>query len=227
MVESYLRQSPLAHLGLDARVVAEPGEARLWLTERRYLTKINVRGQAIEKEVKKATGLDLPLTPNTTSQGNGLTGLWLGPDEWLIVGPPGAERALVEALDGAARAVIDVSEGRTVIRLAGPMARDVLAMGCPLDLHPSVFTAGQCAQSHLARTTIILDQVDNAPVYDVYVERSQADYLWTWFERAGEAYGVAIVAEPPVAASWRRPAKRKAAKKKDEPESGDAVADQT
>ena len=213
MVESYLRQSPLAHLGLDAKVVAEPGDASLWLTERRYLSKINVRGQAIEKEIKKAIGLDLPLTPNMTSQGNGLTGLWLGPDEWLVVGPPGAEKALVEALDGAARGVIDVSEGRTVIRLAGPMARDVLAMGCPLDLHSSVFTAGQCAQSHLARTTIILDQVDNAPVYDVYVERSQADYLWTWFERAGAPYGVAVVAEPAMAASWRRPAKRKAAKK--------------
>jgi sarcosine oxidase subunit gamma len=212
VVETYLRQSPLAHRALDARVVDDMGDAGLALAERSFLSKFNVRGQGIGKKVKKAIGVDLPETPNTTAEGNGLTALWLGPDEWLIVGPPGAERALGDALAGAAPAVTDVSEGRTVIRLSGPMARDVMAMGCPLDLDDSVFKTGQCAQSHMARTTIIVHQVAEGPAYDVYVERSQADYLWTWLEHAGGPYGVAVRAAPPTPSSWRRPPKAKKSK---------------
>ena len=211
MVESYLRQSPLASRALDAHVADDVAGARLQIVERRFLSKINVRGQDIENNVKNSTGVSLPSTPNTTASGNNLTVLWLGPDEWLIVGPVGTEQALTDALEGAAPAVIDVSEGRTVIRLAGSMARDVLAMGCPLDLHPSVFAAGQCAQSHIARTTVILHQVDDDPTYDIYVERSQADYLWTWLAQAGAPYGVAVVAEPKGPSSWRRPPKPKVA----------------
>lgn len=216
MAESYLRQSPLAHRALDARIVEDIGDAGLAIAERRFLSKINVRGQGIGKKLKSAIGVVLPEVPNSTADGNGLTALWLGPDEWLIVGPPGAEQALAEALVGAAAAVTDVSEGRTVIRLSGPVAREVLAMGCPLDLHERVCSAGQCAQSHLARTTILLHQVADGPVYDIYVERSQADYLWAWLERAGAPYGVAVVPEPPTASSWRRPPKAKKPKDGDE-----------
>ena len=37
---------------------------------------------------------------------------------------------------------------KLVLHLSGAPVREVLAQGCPLDLHPSVFGAGQCAQSH-------------------------------------------------------------------------------
>ena len=212
MVETYLRQSPLAQRALDARIVDEAGDAGLLIVERRFLSKFNVRGQDIVKNVKNSVGVELPDTPNTTAQGNGLTALWLGPDEWLIVGPPGAEKALANTLAGTAPAVIDVSEGRTVVRISGAMARDVLAMGCPLDLDGHVFVPGRCAQSHMARTTIILHQVADDPVYDIYVERSQADYLWSWLEYAGGPYGVAVMADPDTSSSWRRPAKSKKSK---------------
>jgi len=215
VAESYLRQSPLAHRALDARVVQEIGDAGLAMTERRFLSKINIRGQAIGEKVKSNASVVLPETPNTTAEGNGLTALWLGPDEWLVVGPPGAEQALAEVLAGAAAAATDVSEGRTVIRIWGPMARDVMAMGCPLDLHERSFQTGQCAQSHMARTTILLHQVADGPVYDIYVERSQADYLWSWLEHAAAPYGVAVLPEPPTASTWRRPPKARRAKEAD------------
>jgi sarcosine oxidase subunit gamma len=88
-------------------------------------------------------------------------------------------------------------------------------MGCPLDLHERVFRTGQCAQSHLARTSIIVHQVADGPDYDLYVERSQAEYLWSWLEQAGAPYGVAVVAEPATPSSWRRPPKPRAAKDAD------------
>jgi sarcosine oxidase subunit gamma len=100
---------------------------------------------------------------------------------------------LRQALAGRHVAVTDVSEARTVIAVAGPRARDLMAKGTPLDLHPRVFGPGACAQSVFAKAGAIIDQVDDAPTYEVYVLNSFADYLWSWLERAGEEYGIAAV----------------------------------
>ena len=212
MVETYLRQSPLAQRALEARSGADTSGAGLVLAERPYLAKINLRGKAASAAVKAAVGVELPAEPNMVAEGNNIAVLWLGPAEWLLIGPVGAEKAIADALEeglaGASVGIVDVTEGRTTIRVAGPMARDVLSMGCPLDLHPRVFGAGRCAQSFIVRSTVILHQVDDAPVYDVFVERSQSDYLFQWFETSGAPYGVAIAAETPTG-SWRRPARRK------------------
>ena len=204
MPESYQRQGVLDHLHLDARIVDrpgdDPGDAGVVLCERRFRAKINLRGKPAKKFLEAAAaalGLELPKTPNTTASGGALTALWLGPDEWLVVGPPDREGDIAEglraALAGRHCAVTDVTEGRAVIGLAGGHARDVLMKGCPLDLHPREFKPGDCAQSTLAKATVILHQTSDAPAYDIYVERSFADYLWSWLEDAALEYGLAVV----------------------------------
>jgi sarcosine oxidase subunit gamma len=212
VVESYLRQSPLDHLSLDARAVADPGDAGVVASERRFLSKVNLRGDAADPAfaaaAKKALGFAPPANPNTVDGKRDRYALWLGPDEWLVVGAPGTEGRLVaglrSALEGVVSAVTDVSEGRTVIRLTGHRARDVIAKGCPIDFHPRAFGPGRCAQSRYARALVILHQLDDAPTFDVYVERSFADYLWRMIEDASLEYGFAVVAEPVMAALKRR-----------------------
>ncbi|MDE0241827.1 MAG: sarcosine oxidase subunit gamma [bacterium] len=210
MAEHWQRQSPLTHLGLSAHDKNETSAASLVMAELRFLAKVTLRGRIPGESVRTALGVSLPGEPNTVMTGNNLSALWLGPDEWLIVGPPDAERAmtgqLAKALPGTA--VVDVTEGRTTIRTRGPMVLDILAMGCPLDLHPRAFGPGRCAQSTLGRSPIILHQVDGAPLFDIHVERSQADYLWTWLETAGRPYGVAVEG-PPAPPPGRRPAPRR------------------
>ena len=98
--------------------------------------------------------------------------------------------ALRQALQGQHAAVTDTSHGRTVIAVAGPQARETLLKGCSLDLHPRVFKAGACAQTTLARASVILHCT--GPSYDIYVHRSFAEYLWTWIEDAGAEYGVKV-----------------------------------
>ena len=56
--------------------------------------------------------------------------------------------APVLGLAGADAAAVDVGSGYTVLEISGAQAREALARGCPLDLHPRVFKTGQCAQSH-------------------------------------------------------------------------------
>jgi sarcosine oxidase subunit gamma len=207
VVEVYLRQSPLDHLSLDARAIADPADAGVIAGERRFTAKANLRGDAGEaafaKAAKAALKFFLPREPNTVDGKRERYALWLGPDEWLVVDAPGAEAKLAadlrKAVEGLHAAVTDVTDGRTVIRLHGAHAADVLAKGCGLDLHPRAFKPARCAQTRLAKANVILHKIDEAPTFDVYVERSFADYLWRWIEDAGQEYRFAIVAEPVMA----------------------------
>lgn len=209
MAERYLRQSPLAHLGLDGRAQATRGAAGVALAERPFPAIVNLRGaradQGFFDAFQAAAGYALPVEANTVAGSDKTTALWLGPDEWWIVGSgpepetgPRIAETLREALAGQVSAVTDVSHSRTRIRIAGPRAREVLQKGCPLDLHPREFGAGRCTQSHVSKTTVVLHRVADAtaadgPAFDIYVLRSFADYLWRWLEDAAREYGVAVV----------------------------------
>lgn len=202
MVEPYLRQTPLTHLGLPARAAAVVERAGVTLAERPHRCQVNLRGApgdaAFLAAVRETTGLDLPLTPNTAVAAGDLAALWLGPDEWLLVAPGGREAELVDGLRRALAsqhaAVTDVSEARTVIAVAGPRARELLAKGTSIDLHPREFGPGRCVQTGLAAANVILRQLDETPGYEIHVLNSFADYLWRWLEAGARDYGVAVAA---------------------------------
>ena len=193
MVEAPPRQSPLAHLGLDRRTAAA---TPVWIAEDPFRVQINLRGDAgkdaFRQAVATALDLALPQVPNTTATAGGRTILWLGPDEWLVVAPPNDDgelpRTLRQALVGVAAAVTDISEARTVIIVSGPRARDVLAKGCALELHPQEFAPGSCAQSTIETLDVILHQTDEVPTYELFVHRSFAEHLWLWLEDAALEY---------------------------------------
>ena len=44
------------------------------------------------------------------------------------------------------------------------------------------------AQSRFARCHVLLHQTDDAPAYDLYVQRSFARYLWSWLEDAATEF---------------------------------------
>ncbi len=101
----------------------------------------------------------------------------------------GAEEAgalcgeLEAALAGQHAAINDISGGQAAFRLRGPEARTMLSKGCTLDLHPQEFAPGQCARTGLARATVLLACIDEAPTFTLIVGRSLADYLCRWLAR--------------------------------------------
>jgi len=134
-------------------------------------------------------GLPLPLVPNRVAAMGPVRVLWLGPDEWLVV----AEGEALDLLPRLERAVArrraalsDLSSSRVILQIAGNRARELLAAGCGLDLHPRAFVVGQCAQTLLARVPVILDQLGDAPHYRVFVRRSYAGWLIDWLTDAVE-----------------------------------------
>ena len=115
-----------------------------------------------------------PVEPNTTVEAGGKVVLWLGPDEWLVLGATEADYP-----DEAA--AVDVSANRVAFELVGDDARDVLAQGCSLDLDR--LEPGRCAQTLLARTQVILYRPDEA-TFRILVRPSLAAYLRAWLEDA-------------------------------------------
>jgi sarcosine oxidase subunit gamma len=84
--------------------------------------------------------------------------------------------------------VVDQSHGRAVLRLAGRRARDVLAKGCRLDLHPRAFRPGRCAQTVIAQVAVLLHQGDERPTYDLYVFAGYAVDFLGWLTSSAVAF---------------------------------------
>ena len=187
------RRSPLG-----AVETAQPLPHEGQLFERPFLTHVNLRLNPVDSEalaaIQQMLGLRLPLTPNTTAASQELLAAWLGPDEWLLLAerhqPDSLVNDLQAALTGHFASVVDTSAGQTVIRLSGPSALDVLARGCALDLHPSVFPPGACAQTILARAQVLLIAVDDTPTLDIIVRRSFAPYVAAWLEDSAREFGL-------------------------------------
>lgn len=143
-------------------------------------------------------GVALPI-PNTWVRGETTTVIWLGPDEWLVTSPFTTPEALDAGLRAAVGshggAVVDVSAQRTTLRLRGEHARDVLATGCSLDLHPSAFPAGSAAQTTVGLAGVVLLALDagatdrGATDFRLVVRSSFARYLATWLLDAAVEYG--------------------------------------
>lgn len=158
------------------------------LAEEPITGQINLRVDPADAEtlaaIARVLGHALPMEANRTSSAGEGRALWLGPGEWLAVMPfmrvQPALIALAGALEGRHAAVTDLSANRTLLRLSGPKARAVLEKGCGLDLHPRMFGAGRCAQTDVARTQVILEQLDEQPSYRLHVRRSFAAYLAAW-----------------------------------------------
>ncbi|MFF6808187.1 sarcosine oxidase subunit gamma family protein [Streptomyces sp. NPDC012616] len=189
-------RSPLAGAADRLAAVTRASGGTIRLAELPFLTQLDVRldakGAAADA-VGLALGLTLPLEPDTVVRAGESTALWLGPDEWLLVGPPGGARELERRIREAAGeepvSVTDVSAQRTTVLVAGAGARDLLAHGCSLDLHPRAFGSGRCAQTTLGRTQVVLvAREEPSAGFWVLVRSSFAGYLTDWLLDAATEY---------------------------------------
>lgn len=159
-------RSPLAGRSADL--------ARIDARELAFLSQLDIR-----VDPASAATLGFPTEPNTARTSGDRDVLWLGPDEWLIVGAPGGAGAIRDELEaslaGLHSSVVDVSANRAVIELAGPSRHDLLSSACPIDLHPRSWSDGRCAQSVFGAAQVLLHEREGAT--RVFVRPSFADYV--------------------------------------------------
>lgn len=99
------------------------------------------------------------------------------------------EKQLTAAL-GSSASVFNQTSGRSVFRLSGPNARDILAKGVLLDLHPEAFGPESACSTSVAHMAVTFWQIDDIPTYEFSVFTSFAESLWEWIVNSGREFGL-------------------------------------
>jgi sarcosine oxidase subunit gamma len=126
--------------------------------------------------------------------------LWLGPDEYLLLGginglevageeSQAAAGALELALRDKPHALVDISHRQFALEVSGAHAATILNGGCPLDLDLSEFPIGMCTRTVFAKADIVLWRT-REDAFHVEVWRSFGGYVsGLLYEIAMEFYG--------------------------------------
>lgn len=139
-----------------------------------------LRGSEAVAAASAAFGVAIPTTPLRAAAGAGRAALWLGPDEWLLLGPAAEVEAIAAtlgaALAGLPHSLVDVSHRQTGLVLEGPGAALALNAAVPLDLSLAAFPVGMAVRTIFEKAEIVLWRTDPER-FHVEVWRSFAPYV--------------------------------------------------
>ncbi len=145
---------------------------------------------AISKSLK---GLNLPLNPFTSVQNTIYSILWLSTDQWLIVASEKQSEELTQSLNQALSAfdyfsLCEVSHMRSVFRLVGRQAENIIHKGGSLDTTLPYFKDGFVKRMSFAEIPAIVHFLScqkEEQMIDLYVFRSYANYVFEWLNQTG------------------------------------------
>lgn len=140
---------------------------------------INLRGDPARLSARLTQKLPLAPRPNTIAQQDLWTSLGLGPDEWLLLGPPDRVADVLghmtALLADCHASIVDVTDQWQLLELAGDRKDDLLSALSPLD--PALLSPGRCAQTLMAKAAVVLFAVEDGRAYRFLVRSSFARYL--------------------------------------------------
>lgn len=191
--------SALSGIAVPGRYGRGEGEPSLVITELTGLGLATVacrKGQAaaLSAAVRNAYGVDLPAS-SRVAQGAAVRFIGYGPGQWLAVSEALANEALASELAAKLQGLASVSDqsgGRTVLRVSGNRARDVLAKGLPIDLDPRAFPLGSAATSAISHIGVQLWQADDTRSYDIAIFRSLSESFWRWLTASAAEFGYEV-----------------------------------
>lgn len=193
------RRSPLAGVAAAGRVGRTIGAAGVQIREIRNAASIAIvarKGRAADvvAVLSRHVGLPVPDAANRTA-GNGLAISGTGPGQWLAMAQPTGVSNPLDGLrvdlDGLA-AVSDQGDGRVILEVSGPCARDALAKGIAVDLDPLVFKVGVLAQTSASHIGLQIALIDAVPTFEIVSARSTAGSLWAWLTASAAEYGIDV-----------------------------------
>ena len=157
---------------------------------------ITLRGdlasKALAKAVKSATGSAMPGQGEIASGDKGRVG-WMSPDELLLIVDHSAANdmvaALTKALAGEHALAVNVSDARTVFRITGAAAREVVAKVSPADVN--ALSSGQLRRTRIAQIPAAFHLIDEETA-ELVCFRSVGKYAFDLLKDAalpgGEVY---------------------------------------
>jgi methylglutamate dehydrogenase subunit D len=194
-------KSALDGLAVPGRYGRSSGEPGVVISERLGLglaTMASRKGkaEALKEAAASAYGVQVP-SDSRVVQGPHVSFVGYGPGQWLAVSESLANEALARDLAGKLQGLASISDqsgGRTVLRISGPKAREVLAKGLPIDLDPRAFPLGSAATSAISHMGVQLWQSDGTRSYDVAIFRSVSASFWRWLTASAAEFGYVVEA---------------------------------
>lgn len=154
------------------------------VTPEAHASRLSLRApRASLGALSQALDLELPTRPKTSATKGKRAALWLGPDEWLLIGP--AKDDLMAALSQveAFHSAVEISHRNVAFLVAGREAEATLAAGCPQDLSLAAFPVGACSRTVFGKVEVILWRTGE-DAFRVECWRSFSDYTLTLLREA-------------------------------------------
>lgn len=178
------RVSPLADIAVQGRFGADKGASGVDLSVRHPASIV-----AIIARNGKSQALKL-----TLDRMQGCAIQWAGADQYYAVADGLGEGELYSELKSrldVLAAVSEQSHGRVILRISGPKARNVLAKGTPVDLHPDEFPVGKSAVTQMAHVGVHLTRTGEE-AFELSVFRGFSENFWEWLTEQSEEFGYQV-----------------------------------
>lgn len=108
--------------------------------------------------LSQALGLDLPTRIGIRASAGGVEVLCLGPDEWQVLATEPQAGSIVDACarayGDAPHSLTDITDRELTLRIDGPLAADLLTLGCPRDI--ASINVGQGRRTLFDGATVLL-----------------------------------------------------------------------
>lgn len=146
---------------------------------------ITLRGDFTQDAFASPVASKLAPLPGIREVTVGETGMlaWMSPDELLAVVSRERAEELTGELDASLATthalVVNVSDARSVFRISGKGAREVLAKGAPVDLSAAAFGPGQIRRTRLGQVACAF-WMSGADQFDLICFRSVSGYMFDW-----------------------------------------------
>ena len=108
------------------------------------------------KEFGRTLGLALPTNPGSSITKAGLTALWIGPDEWIIIDEKETLDPARSKREGKDYCMVDISHRNTAFVVSGDGAANTINAGCPRDLSLTAFPVGSGSRTVFGKAEIVL-----------------------------------------------------------------------
>jgi sarcosine oxidase subunit gamma len=175
----------------SAPLAAEGGAVRIAACRADSIELAAFSGRAAELAgIAKQRGLPLPAFGHV-AWAAGQVALSVRPQRWLVLSAPeaaGTAAALWHSACAGVGAAIDLSSAQTVLHLAGPAVRELLARSCRLDLDPDAFPPGSAAATIMMQVSVILAALPSGLL--LLTPATTARHVREWLLAAATPFGL-------------------------------------
>lgn len=174
--------------------------AALRIADCTALTKVVLRAPE-NGGVAERVGVGLGRAAESDHGGVDTLTVGVGPGEWLVLGPPGAQAAVTATLEGTTTdspdglaTVVDVTHGRALLRVSGAAAAELLAVECAVDASDRACPNGSAFRSEMSGVLaeVTRHDRDEMPSYLVGCEWTLGRHLFDALCDSGAQFDIDV-----------------------------------